>query len=96
MFLACDLQADPAAHGGSHGLQPFMHFGRSVDDGALPLLECFTSADVHSGDRIVPGTRGPLIGWPTKRPLQMNSASKAGQEVLWEVSEKAVGLHYKD
>lgn len=103
-MAASQLQANTSTHGGIIGLQFFMRFCQSAQDGTLPLLECIVGEDVQSGDLIVPGKRGVIgtivgdgvAGWPAKRKFEKNCVSKAGQEVLWEESEKAVGPFFAD
>ena len=75
-----------------------------AEDGTLPLLECTTGADIHSGDLVIPGDRGPmsmlfgdgLSGWPKKKAPEKICTDEAGKQTQWEESEQAVAPFFKD
>lgn len=98
-LAASNLQATTSDHGGGWGLQLFMKFAQSAEDGTLPLLMCTTAPEIESGDLVTPGNSGPLSwmlgdslsGWPKKRPVENLCSSEEGKQILWEQSELAVG-----
>ena len=103
-LAASNLQATTTDHGGGFGLQLLMRFAQSAEDGTLPLLECTTGADIHSGDLVTPGNAGPISwivgdpvsGWPKKTTPGKICTDEAGKQTLWAASEKAVGPFFKD
>jgi len=71
-----------------------MKFGQSAEDGTMPLLQCCVGEGVASGEFIEPSRMGNMKGEPAVVPLAKRGAKEiepAATNLLWEVSEKAVG-----
>ena len=87
-YSATDLQKTSQ---GMNGLKWSRMMAQSAEDGTMPLLTCAFGKNVSNGDFWEPSKYMRASGPAAKFELGSECTDEASKNVLWEVSEAAVG-----
>ena len=91
-YSATNLQTSSDGMGGAMWTRIM---AQSAEDGTMPLLEACYGPSTESGDFWEPSLRGNMVGPAVKVKLTEECVHEASRDMLWKLSEEAIGSKWE-
>ena len=91
---ATNMQVTSNKHGGMSGCLSKLSVNMSAEDGAQGALTCVLGADVKTGEFYGPGPGAMAMSGPARLLAEDVNADTNARELLWKVSEEAIGKSF--